>query len=327
MAAHRRKGHFSQPPRLGASTTVNHKAIDAGNGLPGSSSCGHRAAQRLHGYNRGLPTVCAIVVTFNRKDLAEACLDSLLAQTHPVDKIVVVDNGSTDGTGELLDRKYPQVARLNLKENMGGAGGMCSGVRWSHCNKFDWTWVMHDGIRLKPGCLESMLSFGGQADMIQVRTELPGSDNPVSSIAFEPTEQCDFQGTLIGAKVIDEAGLPDDRYFETIDDTSYGYIAAKKTRSILLNYVGMVQLAPNIAPTNRATLYLSVRNRFLNRDNLRKSGLAPHPASFFFETLGVFISKLGEASGMSGDKTAGARAAIDGLRDGIYKRFDRIPRL
>ena len=276
-------------------------------------------------YNLYLSRVCAIVVTCNRKDLLEACLDSLLSQTRPVDKIVVVDNASTDGTATLLDSKYPQAARLNLKENLGGAGGMCSGIRWSHCNKFEWTWVMHDGIKLKPDCLETMLSFDGDADMIQVRTE---SNQPAAQEkAWIPTELCDFQGALIGAKVIDAAGLPDDRYFEAGDDTSYGYIAAQKTRSILLAYAGIIQLAPDETLTNRATIYLSVRNRFLNRENLTRSGLAPNPARFFVETLLILLRKLGEAAGMSGDKSRNALAAIDGLRDGIHKRFDRIPRL
>jgi rhamnopyranosyl-N-acetylglucosaminyl-diphospho-decaprenol beta-1,3/1,4-galactofuranosyltransferase len=42
--------------------------------------------------------VWAVVVTYNRRELLEQCLDALLAQTRPPDRILVVDNASTDGT-------------------------------------------------------------------------------------------------------------------------------------------------------------------------------------------------------------------------------------
>ena len=41
-------------------------------------------------------TVCAIVVTFNRKELLIDCLDSLREQTRPLDAIYIIDNASTD---------------------------------------------------------------------------------------------------------------------------------------------------------------------------------------------------------------------------------------
>jgi GT2 family glycosyltransferase len=47
-------------------------------------------------------TVCAVVVTYNRKDLLIECLDALCKQTRPVDAIYIVDNFSSDGTAQLL---------------------------------------------------------------------------------------------------------------------------------------------------------------------------------------------------------------------------------
>ncbi len=48
------------------------------------------------------PSVAAVVVTYNRKVLLKECLDALLAQTRPLDSIIVVDNASTDGTRVFL---------------------------------------------------------------------------------------------------------------------------------------------------------------------------------------------------------------------------------
>ena len=50
-------------------------------------------------------TICAVVVTYNRKKLLGECLDALLHQTRPLDSIIVIDNASTDGTYEYLNER------------------------------------------------------------------------------------------------------------------------------------------------------------------------------------------------------------------------------
>ncbi len=47
-------------------------------------------------------TVCAVVVTYNRKNLLMECLDALMRQTRQLDAIYLIDNFSDDGTAELL---------------------------------------------------------------------------------------------------------------------------------------------------------------------------------------------------------------------------------
>ncbi len=46
--------------------------------------------------------VCAVVVTYNRKELLIECLESLKEQSRTLDAILIIDNASTDGTPELL---------------------------------------------------------------------------------------------------------------------------------------------------------------------------------------------------------------------------------
>ena len=43
-------------------------------------------------------SICAVVVTFNRKKLLLHCLNALKEQTHALSHVVVIDNASTDGT-------------------------------------------------------------------------------------------------------------------------------------------------------------------------------------------------------------------------------------
>src|SRR5689334_20561145 len=53
-------------------------------------------------------TISAIVCAYNEANYLPACLHALLAQTRPPDEIIVIDNASTDGTGDL-GRAVPGV--------------------------------------------------------------------------------------------------------------------------------------------------------------------------------------------------------------------------
>jgi GT2 family glycosyltransferase len=67
--------------------------------------------------------VSIIIVNWNGRELLQPCLDSLHAQTYTDFEIVVVDNGSTDGSVELLQKHYPWVRLIRLQKNTGFATG------------------------------------------------------------------------------------------------------------------------------------------------------------------------------------------------------------
>ncbi|MFA4983515.1 MAG: glycosyltransferase family 2 protein [Candidatus Micrarchaeia archaeon] len=67
------------------------------------------------------PKVSTIIVNWNGKHLLAACLDSLKRQTFRNFETIIVDNGSTDGSVELLRAKYPWARVIRNKENLGFA--------------------------------------------------------------------------------------------------------------------------------------------------------------------------------------------------------------
>ncbi|MDH3007295.1 glycosyltransferase [Gordonia alkanivorans] len=63
--------------------------------------------------------ISVVVPAFNEEDFIGGCLDRLVAQTRPIDEIIVVDNGSTDATPRIVDRyvdAHPAVTRLVERE-------------------------------------------------------------------------------------------------------------------------------------------------------------------------------------------------------------------
>lgn len=133
-------------------------------------------------------TVCAVVVTYNRKELLIECLDSLLKQTHPLDAIYIIDNASSDETPQLLKKKgyikeilgpineplenesiikmlsednqdkKVKIHYVRMNENTGGAGGFYEGVKRGYEKVYDWLWLMDDDVEVKVDCLGNLLN-------------------------------------------------------------------------------------------------------------------------------------------------------------------------
>lgn len=61
-----------------------------------------------------LPTVSVVIGTYNRGPLIATTLDSVLAQTRPPQEVVVIDDGSTDGTGDWIREHYPTVRTITV---------------------------------------------------------------------------------------------------------------------------------------------------------------------------------------------------------------------
>lgn len=94
-----------------------------------------------------------IVPTFNRADLIGETLDSLLAQSRPPDEIVVVDDGSSDNTAEIVGT-YRNSVRYIHKEN----GGKASALNLALAETSgDYVWICDDDDLIEPGAAERLV--------------------------------------------------------------------------------------------------------------------------------------------------------------------------
>src|ERR1700759_4661578 len=73
--------------------------------------------------------VSAVIPAYNRRNYLSRAINSVLAQTVPVDEIVVVDDGSSDGSADLVESLCGDRVRVIRQTNTGVAGARHRGVR------------------------------------------------------------------------------------------------------------------------------------------------------------------------------------------------------
>lgn len=77
------------------------------------------------------PLVSIIIPNWNGRDILSDCLTSLNQLTYPNYEIIVVDNGSTDGSGQMVKNQFPEVNLIASPDNLGFACGCNLGIKAS----------------------------------------------------------------------------------------------------------------------------------------------------------------------------------------------------
>jgi rhamnopyranosyl-N-acetylglucosaminyl-diphospho-decaprenol beta-1,3/1,4-galactofuranosyltransferase len=202
------------------------------------------------------PRIVAVVVTFNRRALLERLLE-VLRTTPDLAEIVVVDNSSTDGTGEWLATRPVDEAGVplhveTLSENLGGAGGFHAGLRIALERGADLAWLMDDDGVPVEGCLATLLEHTGDFDFwgpavlaeqdparLCFPIRLPGRAQVVHAMAdveaaaeqagagVIPDIVIPFNGVLVTRELAGRIGLPREEFFIWGDDHEYRLRAEK----------------------------------------------------------------------------------------------------
>ncbi|GAB3801655.1 hypothetical protein GCM10028819_29340 [Spirosoma humi] len=184
-----------------------------------------------------MATVAAVVVTYNRLEDLKKCIVSLQEQTHPLDAIFVINNGSTDGTDKWLAAQTG--LQITTQANLGGAGGFATGIDTAYQAGFDWLWCMDDDCLAAPDALETLMNAPNIGPCIKNCVSVSNKDH--SELAFyvdRPNRSYRkvadmspfdlvygvaffFNGTLISSEVVKHVGLPDKKLFIWGDEVEY----------------------------------------------------------------------------------------------------------
>jgi GT2 family glycosyltransferase len=106
--------------------------------------------------------ISALVLTYNRKEVLLRCLKAILAQVEPADEVIVLDNGSTDGTCEDLHEsgflERGGIVLYRRLENTGPAAGADTLFRLAKERGSDWVWYMDDDTIADTDALKELKS-------------------------------------------------------------------------------------------------------------------------------------------------------------------------
>lgn len=118
--------------------------------------------------------ILAAVVTHNRCELLERCLDGLAQQSRACDEVLVIDNASSDGTPSMLERRGVLTIR---QDNLGSAGGWHRAIEYALEQQFDAIWLMDDD------------GFPDPAALSRLEAELHGSRVCTASVVLCESER------------------------------------------------------------------------------------------------------------------------------------------
>lgn len=196
-----------------------------------------------------------VVVTFNRLNKLKYALEAFEKQTYFPSYLMVVDNASTDGTGEYLEdwknekSSYEKYV-ITMKTNSGGSGGFYTGLKEGLNFDADWIWVSDDDAfpcqdaleqahRYLTSNKENLTSLSaicgqvinhGKVDIahrkIYGRKGIKITEQFVEEQEYQKPEfECNaftYVGTIMNKEKLIKAGLPNKDFFIWWDDLEHG---------------------------------------------------------------------------------------------------------
>jgi len=234
--------------------------------------------------------IVAVVPTYNRKELLRECLNALLAQTYPLDSIILVDNASTDGTLEFLREKgyldNSKIDYVRLPENIGSSGGFHEGIKRGYKKGYDWLWLMDDDGEPREDALESLSKYFNRKDlsalacvvidkkqnisllhrgMIDFKIIFPHIQKPLLIENYKSrcvnVDFASFVGIMVPKKAIEKVGYPNKNFFVYHDDVEY---------CIRLRRIGKILLITDSIITHKEQSRTDkIKKFFLGRSSIR----------------------------------------------------------
>ncbi len=266
-------------------------------------------------------TIAAVVVTYNRKKLLTECLDALLSGNHSIDKIILIDNGSTDDTPDLLKQKgyleNDRIDYIRLPINTGGAGGFYEGVKYGYDAGYDWLWLMDDDAEPKADALEKLVEYFDQTnvsalanlkidqkngiidthigvfdfkDSLKFNTDIfrKVEDEAINDSKVLEIDFSSFVGILIKKEAIAQVGFPKKELFIYHDDLEY---------CIRLRSIGRILLVTNSCivhkdAANRGEIHKNFLGKTLHRDAYDKLWLVYYGTRNLIWLRKNYVSKM-----------------------------------
>jgi GT2 family glycosyltransferase len=219
-----------------------------------------------------LPSLHVVLVNYNGQAFNADCLASLRDEGVCRLTVWLVDNGSTDGSAEWVERNRPDVRLVRNGANLGWAGGNNVGIRRALQAGADFVWLLNNDTVLEPSCVAKMVASATASDAPALLSpRIHYADNPgrtwfeggeVDPVALRwghcplahfrslPQDRRYVSGCalLVRREVFEEAGLIDERYFMYYEDAEFCLRAARL--GFAMDVVEEARLAHRVAASS-----------------------------------------------------------------------------
>jgi hypothetical protein len=115
------------------------------------------------------PKVIVLILSYNGKHqhLLDDSVSSYLANDYPNFEVVVIDNGSTDGTSEYVQKKWPEVFVLRTEKNLGYSGGFNFGLEYAFGEQnADYVLITNNDVQADSKVITELIKVAEQGSKI-----------------------------------------------------------------------------------------------------------------------------------------------------------------
>ena len=166
----------------------------------------------------GRPNVGIVVVNWNNYTDTEECLDELTELAYPEYRVIVVDNGSTDGSGERLEAEFDRFEFVFTGRNLGFGGGCNAGIERAISDGCDYVLLLNNDAELAEDALGELVAVAGESGASVVGAMVRDrSGTPVTSGRNRLPDMLFYSGYRENLPLIpeDRGELADRRWWET----------------------------------------------------------------------------------------------------------------
>ncbi|MCC5846730.1 MAG: glycosyltransferase family 2 protein [Verrucomicrobia bacterium] len=205
--------------------------------------------------------VAVIILHYDRSELASECMESLTHQTHTIDRLVLVDNGSGDCLAPATEKCGFQTHILRLEENRGFSGGVNAGLRFLlQQGGFEYFWLLNNDTLCDPDVLENLVKMldahpkmGAVAGKLEERqsdgtcTYITGGKFPYPALipfVAHPGDPVDYlcgACLLIRGEALEQVGLLDEKYFFFFEDVDWCFRARRNAWTLGVSEKALVR--------------------------------------------------------------------------------------
>jgi hypothetical protein len=297
---------------------------------------------------RMTPQISVVILNWNGRELLPACLSALDAQTFHDFEVIVVDNGSHDGSPEWLTAQYPAVRLIQNATNLGFAAANNQGIRAAQAPLI---MLLNNDAYLAPDCLQKLIaaadgatwagmfackivqhSVSDRMDSAGIEVDRAGLawNRGWGELAARHAQSQEVFGPSAAAALycramLDQIGLLDDDFFIYYEDVDLAWRAQWAGWRCLYVPEAVVEHVHS-ATTRRGSPF---KRRLLSRNkwwaiakNYPFAQLWPYvPLMLLIDLIALVVSLIGERNLSA---LQGRGEALRGWRRFRHKRFDSV---